>query len=254
MIEIDTADNAKLEAIEDYVNSNDYVRQYWKCANVIANERLGINEHGEKHMEIVTNNSLKLLRLLKDERTPGISRDYDMGFEDAEVVVTLAGLLHDVGHIIHRYKHSEYSLPIASELIEEILAEQYTKREIVIFKSEILHSIQSHHKKANPLTLEAGILRVADTLDMEKGRASTRDADSTLSIHGVSALSIENVQIKEGKRKPAMIEIEMTNSSGIFQLDELAREKIEGSGLEDLIHIRAEIEGEEKKIVDEYEL
>ncbi|MDY6771631.1 MAG: HD domain-containing protein [Candidatus Nanohaloarchaea archaeon] len=253
MIELATNDNDKLEAIEDYVNEHDHISQYWDCANVIAKDRMEMNDHGEKHIEIVTNNALQLLRLLHDRKTPGIIEDYGMDEEDAEVVVALAGLLHDVGHIIHRYKHSEYSLPIAADLIEELVGDMYDDQEQVILKSEILHCIQSHHKKANPLTLEAGILRVADSLDMEKGRASPKKPDN-MSIHGISALSIENVEIGPGEQKPVLIEIEMSNSSGIFQLDELAKKKIEGSGLEDLIHLRAQIEGEEKKIVDQYEL
>jgi len=253
MIEIATDSNEKLEALEDYTNNNDHIRQYWDCANTIAKERLRLNDHGEKHIEIVTNRALQILRLLEGHKEPGIMSEYDMTWEDAEVIVMLSGLLHDVGHIVHRYKHSEYSLPIAADLIEEMVDGMYDKKDQVILKSEVLHSIQSHHKKANPLTLEAGILRVADSLDMEKGRASPRDPDD-MSIHGISALAIEDVEIMEGERKPVLIQIEMNNSSGIFQLDQLARKKIEGSGLEDLIHLRAEIDEEQNKIVDRYEL
>lgn len=254
-MDVDTRGNGTLEAIMQTIEERGDVEQYWECANVIAVERLGYNDHGRKHIEIVTQNALHILRLLEDVETPGIVEDYGMGWEDAEVVVALAALLHDVGHIIHRYNHSEYSLFLAADLLDDLLEEEYDAREKVIMKSEILHAIQSHHKKANPLTLEAGILRVADSLDMEKGRARGSEDDGEVpSIHSVSALSIEDVNIHEGEDKPIRIDIQMSNSSGIFQLDELARKKIEGSGLEDLIRLRAEIQDEEKKIVNEYEL
>ncbi|MDY6778065.1 MAG: HD domain-containing protein [Candidatus Nanohaloarchaea archaeon] len=255
MMDIDSEGNEKLDTILTYVEENDHIRQYWRSANIMAKERLELNDHGEKHIEIVCKNSIRLLRLLKDEQEPGIVADYEMEWEDAEVVVVLAALLHDVGHIIHRYKHSEYSLPIAKDLVEEVLEDVYSKKERVIMQSEILHAIQSHHKKANPLTLEAGILRVADSLDMEKGRArKPQGNEDDVSIHTISALAIEKVEIKEGEEKPVRIEIEMSNSAGLFQLDELARRKIEGSGLEDVIHLTAEIEGEEKNILSQYEL
>ncbi|MCJ7429178.1 MAG: HD domain-containing protein [Candidatus Nanohaloarchaeota archaeon QJJ-5] len=254
MIELETNDNPKLEQIETYVNNHPHIQQYWRSANVIAKDRMKLNDHGEKHIEIVANRGLSLLRLLKEDLTPGIMEDYDHSYEDAEVVLATAALLHDTGHIIHRYKHSEYSLPIAADLIEELLGDMYDKQELVIFKSEILHAIQSHHKKANPLTLEASILRVADSLDIEKGRARHDKDLSNQSIHSISAMSIENVDIVRGDAKPVTISIEMSNSSGIFQMDQLMRKKIEGTGLEDHIHVRAEIDGEEKKIVDEYEL
>ncbi len=39
----------------------------------------------------------------------------------------------------------------------------------------------------------------------------------------------------------------MTNSAGVFQLDQLFREKLKGSGLEPYIELEAEIEGEKEK-------
>jgi len=254
MIDIPTEGNEKLERIQEYVEEHEEIEQYWTCSNTIAVERLEMNDHGKKHIEIVTNYALQLLRLLEDHRTPGIVEDYDMAYEDAEVVVLLAGLLHDVGHIIHRYNHSEYSLAIADGLIEDLVEDMYDPREQVIIKSEVLHAIQSHHKKANPLTLEAGILRVADSLDVEKGRAKAPHAKGSISIHSISALSIEDVTVEQGEETPVVIQIEMSNSSGIFQLDELIKKKMEGSGIEDLIALTAEVKGDEKSLIEDYRL
>jgi metal-dependent HD superfamily phosphatase/phosphodiesterase len=44
----------------------------------------------------------------------------------------------------------------------------------------------------------------------------------------------------------------MNNSAGIFQLDELLRNKLRGSGLEPYIEVEARIEGPEKKLVTDY--
>ena len=43
------------------------------------------------------------------------------------------------------------------------------------------------------------------------------------------------------------IEIEMNNSAGIFQVDELLATKLRGSGLEDHVEVIARIEAEHEK-------
>ncbi|MDD2912703.1 MAG: phosphohydrolase, partial [Candidatus Bipolaricaulis anaerobius] len=73
-------------------------------------------------------------------------------------------------------------------------------------------------------------------------------------IHSVSALAIEKVEIKPGREKPVHIHVRMTNSAGIFQLDSLFKEKLMTSGLREYIEVSAEIEGEEKKIIGRYTL
>ncbi len=55
------------------------------------------------------------------------------------------------------------------------------------------------------------------------------------------------MHIEKGDDKPLRIRIEMSNSAGIFQLDQLFREKLRGSGLEPYVEVEALIEGEEEK-------
>lgn len=252
MIDIEAAGNDKVEQILEYVMASDTVPQYWECTNVMAQDRLGYNDHGAKHVEIVTQHALKMLRILADTETPGIVAEYGMTQEDAEVVVVLAGLLHDTGHIVHREDHSDHSLFIANDLIDTILDATglYDAEERVVIKSETLHAIKSHDRDTTPLTLEAGVIRVADALDMEKGRASVPD-----DIHAISALSVEQVTVEEHDgAAPLRIHIELNNSAGIFQVDSRFRQKVEGSGLEDLIAVHAEVIGsEEKRLIDTYE-
>jgi metal-dependent HD superfamily phosphatase/phosphodiesterase len=47
----------------------------------------------------------------------------------------------------------------------------------------------------------------------------------------------------------------MSNSAGIFQLDELLKEKLGGSGLEPYVEVEAMIEGEtEKKLIQTFRI
>lgn len=119
----------------------------------------------------------------------------------------------------------------------------------------MLHAIVSHEEPHKPLTLEAGIVHVADALDMEKGRARIPFQAGKVDIHSVSALSIEKVGIQEGDEKPVAVNITMSNPAGIFQIDQLLRPRIEDSGLRNYIHVAAEITGEkEPKILEKFEI
>src|SRR5207253_6766487 len=109
------------------------------------------------------------------------------------------------------------------------------------------HAIISHRSDGRPLTIEAGIVRIADSLDMAKGRSRIPFAAGSASIHSISAAAIETVKMEKGESKPIRLVIEMSNSAGVFQLDELFREKLSGSGLEPYIELEAHIAGESEK-------
>ncbi len=255
VLNIPFKENKKLEKILKKVNSNVELWQYWDCVNVLAVDRMKYNDHGKTHVAIVSNIALKLLRMLIDSGVvPSIVENYKMKKEDAEIVVVLASLLHDVGHVVHRKEHAKFSIPIASQLLDSLLKGIYSKKEIVILKAEILHAMICHDKEFYPHTIEAGCVRVADSLDAKKGRARIPFDSGKITIHSVSALAIKDIRIKKGKSKPIHIEIVMGNSAGIFQIDELMKSKIKHSGLEEFIEVTAHIEGEEEKIITEFRL
>jgi len=247
--------NKKLQGIVEAVKKDKEILQYWESANVIAVDRMKINDHGKVHAAIVANIALRLLRLLVEAGLePSIVKDHGMKPEDAEVVVVLAGLLHDIGHAVHRKNHASFSIVLASDVLDRLLKNFYSHRERIIIKNEVLHAIISHHVEYKPLTLEAGCVRVADSLDAKEGRARIPFELGRISIHSVSAMAIKDIKIRKGQAVPIAIEIIMKNSAGIFQVDELIKAKLKDSGLEDYIELKATIEGEEEKIVKEFKL
>jgi metal-dependent HD superfamily phosphatase/phosphodiesterase len=217
---------------------------------------MGYSDHGPTHVKIVANSALKLLRILIDRKVvPSIVKDYNMKNEDAEVVVVLGSIFHDLGIVVIRDKHELYGSLLALEFIEKYLQPIYSEEERTIICSEVLHTIVSHEDPNKPLTVEAGIVRVADALDMEEGRARIPFQAGKVGIHSVSALSIEKVEIQEGEEKPITIKITMFNSAGVFQIDELLKPRIENSGIQNYIHVIAEITGEkERRIIEKFEI
>ena len=255
-IHVPARHNPVLSALVERVNGDDELYALWVAQNVNAVERLHISDHGPVHVQIVANSALRLLRLLTDAGVePAVVADYGFGRDDAEVVVVLAALFHDVGISVHRDGHEAYSLFVARPKLDRLLGEHYEPAEATVLRSEILHAVISHRAGGDPLTLEAGILKVADALDMAEGRSRIPFESGSMSIHSVSAAAIEAVHIGPGEEKPIRIRVDMTNSAGVFQVDELLRRKLRGSGLEPYLQVEAHIEGEtEKRLVERFRL
>ena len=249
MLNVPTRGNRKVLRLIERINADDDLYALWLAANVNAVERLQMTDHGPVHVKIVMNIAAKVLRVLHEHGVQtSVAENYGMGIEDAEVVVVLAALLHDVGMSVHRKDHEEFSLFVAQPKLRELLADIYDVGTASILRSEVLHAIIGHRSGGRPMTLEAGIVRVADALDMAKGRSRiSMGIEGTMSIHSISAAAIEAVHIEAGEQKPVRIRVEMSNSAGIFQLDQLFREKLNGSGLEPYVEVEAEIQGEEEK-------
>ena len=247
--------NPKLRRIMDHVNGDDDLYGLWLAANVNAMERLGMTDHGPVHVKIVMNLAVRLLRLLVEaDIQPSVVINYEMEVQDAEVVVALAALLHDVGMSIHRADHEDFSLFVAQDKLRAILPTVYDERHATILRAEILHAIIAHRSGGKPLTLEAGVVRIADALDMAKGRSRIPFSGGSLSIHSVSAAAIEGITLEKGDQRPICVTVDMSNSAGLFQLDQLLREKLRGSGLEPYVEVKAELGEEEKRLLTDFTL
>jgi metal-dependent HD superfamily phosphatase/phosphodiesterase len=155
--------NLKLKHIIEKIKEDKKLQTLWKCANVMAIDRMGYTDHGPTHVKIVANLALKLIRiLLNDNVKPSIVNNYGLKNEDAEVVVVLGSVFHDIGMMVIRNDHEKYSALLASEFINKLLNSIYSEEERAIISSEVLHAIVAHEQPNKPLTLEAGIVSIAD--------------------------------------------------------------------------------------------
>ena len=248
--------NRKLRRVLERANADRQLKAWWHAANVNAVVRLQINDHSWVHIQIVANIGLKLLRqLTRHGVEPSVVRDYGMTEQDAEVVVVLSALTHCVGMAVHRRGHEDFSLFLSEPKLRELLAGIYEEPDLTVVICEVLQAITSHRADGEPLSLEAGILRVADALDMAKGRSRIPFERGQVTMHSLSAAAIEEVRIEDGETKPVRIEVLMNNSSGIFQVDELLKAKLKGSGLEPYVEVIAHIDtADEKRLVPVYRL
>jgi metal-dependent HD superfamily phosphatase/phosphodiesterase len=243
-----TRGNRRLERLLDAVNEDPEVKAWWHVSAVNATRRLGMSDHSWVHIQIVLNIALRLGRLLfRRGVVPSVVADYAMSDRDAEVVIAAGCLFHCVGMAIHRDDHERYSLFLTAGKLASLLADAYDEPERTIVAAESLHAIIGHRRKGAPFTVEAGIVRVADALDMARGRSRVPFEAGHQNIHSLSAYAIDEVKIVPGQDRAVRVEIAMSNSAGIFQVDELLATKLRGSGLEEHIEVIAEIEAEHER-------
>jgi uncharacterized protein len=250
-----TRGNRRLEQLFDTANQDLRLRAWWYMQQQNADRR-DMSDHSAVHVQIVVNIALRLFRLLNRAGVePAMVSDHGMRARDAEVVIAAACLLHDTGMSIHRTDHEQYSLFLASDRMPLLLEGIYEEPELTVVMSEALHAVIGHRRRGDPITVEAGIVRVADALDMASGRSRIPFETRRPNIHSISAAAIDAVKIEPGDEKAVRVEIEMNNSSGLFQVDELLATKLRGSGIEEHIEVVAQIDAEhEKRLVQVFRI
>ncbi len=217
------------------------VKANWDIANFIAVRKLKYNDHGEVHAKLVAANALRMLDILLSRGImPDIMREGAGEDDDVHLVVLAAGLLHDIGNVVHRFNHPLHSVYLATSILNRVLPEIYDNPEIMYeMRNHILHCIYAHSAEIKDLTIEASLIGIADGTDMTRGRGRLAFDTGNVNIHTVSALAIKDVEIREGRDRPIEILIKMTNSAGIFQVQETLVPKIVGSPLEPHVEIVA---------------
>jgi metal-dependent HD superfamily phosphatase/phosphodiesterase len=231
----------KARKLWSLLRSDSEAKADWDMSNYIAVSKLKYNDHGEVHAKIVAANALKMLRLLLDSGVSTSTIKERAGDEDDVYLIVLAGaLLHDIGNQVHRENHNVAGVYLAIPLLNRLLPKIYKDAEIMYeIRGHILHCIYSHEFEIPDLTEESALVGIADGTDMTKGRGRLAFDKGNVNIHTVSALSIEEVEIKQGEDVPIQILIHLNNSAGVFQIQETLAKKIIGGPLENYCEVIA---------------
>ncbi len=229
--------NPRLLALADRINADDELRQFWRCANVNAVERLSLGDSGEVHIRIVANAGLKLLRLLRDGGlVPAVVAQHRLNADDAEVVVVLAAALHELGLAVQAETPSASGFALAAVKGRELLDGLYSVRERTIVLAEALHAIAALDPAARCLTLEAGVLRLADALDLTKGRVRLAlDPERP----GNAAAQIDEVTIQRSHNPSVRVVIRLAQAEGVPDLAAFLDTRLRCCRLEGLVEIVA---------------
>jgi metal-dependent HD superfamily phosphatase/phosphodiesterase len=203
-----------------------------EMANAVAVNRLGYNDHGYTHVRIAALNALKIAKLLlKRGVTPTFAAEGHGSVDDAEAIILLGTLLHDVGNAVQRNAHEQHGVAVAMPILEEVLPAVFGEN-VEKARLAVLSCIYEHGDDVLATSIESSIAKVADGTDCENGRARIPYRMYGKSdIHAVSALAIRRVEIRAGKRVPVEILVDMSNPAGVFQIQEVLEKKISSSAI-----------------------
>ncbi len=223
-------------------------------ANIVSIKRLGFNDHGPVHVRKAALNAIRMFELLnKAGIKMNLEKERVGTADDSLTGVILASLLHDMGMTIARDGHEYLSIQIAIPIIDKVIGEIHAEDEYNIkaaIRSIAIEGIFGHMATNKVHTLEAGLVLIGDGSDMEKGRARIPAMLSTKArpgdIHRTSASAIQKVKIIKGVDKPIRIDVEMSNSVGFFQIEEVFFPKINISPVKPFIELYAGVTDRER--------
>ena len=246
--------NPKAERFLDFLEGNRELQTLISHGNTLVIGRLNYNDHGTTHSRIASTNALTTLELLRKHGVSSTVEKERWGdHQDAQVVVLGGTYLHDVGNAVHRGNHYIHALFLVNPILREYLKELYPDEKADRIRASILECIYTHDEAVSCLSVEAGCVTVGDGADMANGRARIPFSLGKVDIHSVSALAIKEATITEGEKKPVKIEVKMTESAGVFQIQNVLGEKIESSGIKELIEVVGTVVGEGDKIIESIE-
>lgn len=244
------SDEAILEIVEAYPRTaqlydlllNDKrTRALWDMTAYITIGKLGYNDHGQVHAQVVAANALRMAEILTRYGVPlDVERSGAGDRDDAMLVLLAAAMLHDIGNQIHREGHQGYGVTLAAPILERLLQQIYpddTKRQTMT--SFILSAIATHDLNPLPVTMEAAIVAVADGTDMTEGRGRAVFDLGKVDSHSLSALAVQEVVIEEGETTPIDITVLIDNPAGIFQVENILAPKVMATYLAEYVTLRA---------------
>ncbi|MEM2006007.1 MAG: HD domain-containing protein [Zestosphaera sp.] len=237
----------------EFLEQDEEVQTMIKMSNIMAVSRLKYNDHGVVHSRIVSGSALELLKILLDVGLKPSTLTYGTvkTVEEAKLVVLTAAYLHDIGNSVHRSGHEYVGALLAKDIIDRMLREVAGGLSLssrCMLRHEIMHAIYATETSTRALTVEAGIVKVADGTDMAEGRARIPYRMGKLDMHSVSATSVKKVELSRGSQATARIDVYMTDSAGLFQIEAVLKPKILTSGFEKYLEVFINVNGKEIRV------
>jgi len=211
---------------------------YFDTTNYIVLNVYGFNDHGPVHVLLTTRRALELLNIVRKFGIETTAEKLGKPSRWSKFIVAFGALFHDIGNMVHRINHYEFSVILAEPIIEKLVGE-FERRDPLLLRALTLNAIYTHDEAVPCTTIEGSLVTIADGCDMEAGRSRLVHKKGRVDIHGVSALAIERVEIREGDGEhPILIEIWMKHPAGIFQVDEILTKKVKSSLLRGKVRLR----------------
>ncbi len=235
----------KLSNVIEYLINNEEINALLSKANDNMIGRMSYTDHGRIHAKITALNSLKIMSLLNIK--PTIIKERDGNIEDSLITIVIASWLHDTGCAVNRDDHELTGVIITQPIIKRILKGVYEDTsKITKLSTFINEAILCHMTTHHSTSIEAGIVCIADGLDITKGRARFSYTHGDRDIHDFSAMSIQRVELKKSRK--IEIHVHMNTPAGIFQVERVLLKKLESTILRNHFKIIVHIKGDKELI------
>lgn len=184
----------KIVTLQD-VKDNPRVKNFIKAANDFLGV-IGYTEHGFRHVSLVSATASNILRLLNFP-------------ERLSELAAIAGYLHDIGNVINRKNHGQFSAILAMEILDSM---GMPPEEIAL----IISAIGNHEEETGePLNPVSAALILADKSDVHKSRVRNPKMIS-LDIHDRVNYAVERsfLDVQPDKKVIVLnLDIDMSISS-----------------------------------------
>ena len=241
--------------VEKHVESSPLLHRAWRVltsdqevldllrmSNVMAVDRLLYNDHGPVHARIVAGSALEMFNILYENGVKPSSLENNTvdTVDEARLIVLMAAYLHDIGNSVHRQNHELIGALLAKDILSRLLPQILgsNHRKLNFIRAEIMHAIYATAPDVDALTIEAGIVKVADATDMAEGRARYPYRKGKMDIHAISALAIKRVEISNGDERPVRITVFMNDSAGFFQIEKVMLPKLVKTPIKSFVEVQ----------------
>ena len=185
------------------MNADKQLKGWWHVSNVNAVVRLEINDHSWVHIQIVANIALKLLRQLTKHRRRAVARRATTGMQargrrGRRRARRAAALHRDVDPPARATRTGASSSPSRSSA--SCSTASTTSPSAPWSSPRCCRRSRATAPTASRSRSRPGILRVADALDMAKGRSRIPFERGHVSMHSLSAAAIDEVGSPTARR------------------------------------------------------
>ncbi|AAL81044.1 nucleotidyltransferase [Pyrococcus furiosus DSM 3638] len=170
------------ELFEMYERAFREYHYYFDTTNYIVLNVYNFNDHGSIHVLLTTRRALELLRILKKFGIQTTAEKLGKPFRWSKFIVAFGALFHDIGNMIHRSPHYQFSVFLAEPIIEKLVSE-FEKEDSLLLKALTLSAIYTHDEAVPCTTIEGSLVTMADGCDMEEGRSRLVHKKDKVDIH-----------------------------------------------------------------------
>lgn len=249
--------NRRALLLVDELEMDPYIQGLLEHANTVLIGRLGYNDHGPTHSRLSTMYALQTLARLRDAGVElNLQKEGVCGYPDIQAAVLAGTYIHDIGNAVHRSFHWIHSTVLAAPFLDRALPSIFPEKKFAArMRASILEFIFAHDESVEGFSVEAGCVKIGDGCDMTAGRARQPFRKGKVDIHSISALSIQSVRVMRGREKPVRIEVDMTGSAGIFQIQNVLGAKLKTSGIKGYVEVAGTVlKGERERVLDRIDL